>query len=211
MHYLIYKITNRLDNKFYVGKHKTENKDDGYFGSGILIERAVAKHGKENFVKEILFEFPTEDAMNQKESDIVDEEFVARDDTYNLKLGGHGGWDYVNENGLSIKSRESLSANGKKGASKGNQIRRHLWETDVEWRNACKAKMSIAQQIRFLIGAGTFTGRRHTSETREKMRKAKVGVFDGRKNPAFGKHWITNGVENKLSDTIPSGWRRGRV
>ncbi len=211
MYYLIYKITNRLNNKFYVGKHKTEDKGDDYFGSGLLLERAVQKHGKENFVKEILFDLPTENEMNQKEADIVDEEFIARDDTYNIKLGGDGGWGYVNENGLNIKSHDAAVANGKKGASKGNQIIRHLLETDAEWRKACKAKMSMAQRIRFLIGSGTFTGRKHTSETREKMRKAKVGVFDGRKNPAFGKHWITNGEENRLSDTIPSGWRRGRV
>lgn len=211
MHYLIYKITNRLDNKIYVGKHKTENKDDGYFGSGILIERAIAKHGKENFIKEILFELPTEDAMNQKEADIVDEDFVARDDTYNLKLGGIGGWDFINENGLNSKSKSELSDNGKKGAGIGNQIKKSLWETDVEWRNAYREKMSMAQRIRFSIENGAFSGRKHTNETREKMRNAKIGMFDGQKNPAYGKHWITNGVENKLSDSIPTGWRRGRV
>ena len=211
MHYLIYKITNRLNNKIYVGKHKTENKDDDYLGSGILIERAIAKHGKENFVKEILFELPDEDTMNQKEADIVDEDFVSRDDTYNLKLGGIGGWDFINENGLNAQSKSELSANGKKGAGTGNQIKQSLWETDTEWRNAYREKMSMAQRIRFSIGRGAFTGRKHTPETREKMRVAKVGVFDGRKNPSFGKHWITNGVENKLSDTIPAGWRRGRI
>ena len=38
-------------------------------------------------------------------------------------------------------------------------------------------------------------------------------MYDGKKNPAYGKHWITNGIENKLvkKEDIPNGWRKGRV
>ena len=51
------------------------------------------------------------------------------------------------------------------------------------------------------------------SDTKEKMRKSKEGMYDGKKNPAYGKHWITNGIENKLvkKEDIPNGWRKGRV
>ena len=34
------------------------------------------------------------------------------------------------------------------------------------------------------------------------MRNAKIGMFDGVKNPSFGKHWITNGFVSKL---VPKG------
>ena len=37
--------------------------------------------------------------MYQKEADIVDEEFIRRKDTYNIKIGGEGGWDYINSTG----------------------------------------------------------------------------------------------------------------
>ena len=93
MHYIIYKITNKIDGKIYIGKHKTSFIQDSYMGSGKLILRAISKYGIENFEKEILFQFDNEADMNSKEAELVTEEFCLREDTYNLSLGGNGGWD----------------------------------------------------------------------------------------------------------------------
>ena len=91
MFYLIYKITNNINNKIYVGSHKTKNKDDGYTGSGKYLKHAINKYGVENFTKEILFEFYTAKEMYDKEAEIVDDDFLAEENTYNLKRGGFGG------------------------------------------------------------------------------------------------------------------------
>lgn len=43
-HYIyIYKITNTINNKIYIGRHTTENINDGYMGSGRLLVQAQEK------------------------------------------------------------------------------------------------------------------------------------------------------------------------
>lgn len=96
MYYTIYKITNKLNNKFYIGKHQTQNLEDGYMGSGILIKRAIEKYGIENFSKEILFVFDNEEEMNQKEKELV----IISENCYNLCDGGKGGFGYIHKNKL---------------------------------------------------------------------------------------------------------------
>ena len=91
MKYTIYKITNLINQKIYIGKHQTKNLNDGYFGSGIFLRKAISKYGKENFVKEILFIFDKEEEMNNKEIELINEEFVKSENTYNLGIGGEGG------------------------------------------------------------------------------------------------------------------------
>jgi len=97
MHYTIYKITNLVNGKIYIGKHQTNNLNDNYYSSSKILIDAIKKHGKDNFRKEILFDFDEEEDMNMKEAEIVSEEFVSRQDTYNVALGGNGGWSYIND------------------------------------------------------------------------------------------------------------------
>lgn len=86
-HYL-YRITNRKNKKIYIGIHSTSDLNDGYMGSGKAIGQAMDIYGIEYFTKEILFFFNTRKELYDKEAEIVNEEFLARPDVYNLQKGG---------------------------------------------------------------------------------------------------------------------------
>ena len=86
-HYL-YQIINTVNNKIYIGVHSTNNLNDGYMGSGTAIKRAIKKYSLEKFQKTILFFFNTKKELYNKEAEIVNEDFIMRKDTYNLREGG---------------------------------------------------------------------------------------------------------------------------
>ena len=49
-----YKITNNINGHYYYGIHSTDNLDDGYMGSGSILNYAYKIYGIENFTKEII-------------------------------------------------------------------------------------------------------------------------------------------------------------
>jgi len=109
MFYTIYKITNQIDGKFYIGTHKTKNLNDTYMGSGKYLRYAQDKYGIDKFIKEILFVYNTPQEMYAKEAEIVNEEFLATANTYNLKVGGFGGWDYINNDEVSRINKNRIA------------------------------------------------------------------------------------------------------
>jgi len=89
-YFTIYKTTNLLNNKIYIGLHATNDINDGYLGSGVFLKKAIKKYGYGNFKKEILYVFDNKKDMIIKEKEIVNEDFILRKDTYNMSKGGYG-------------------------------------------------------------------------------------------------------------------------
>lgn len=87
----LYRITNKLNHKIYIGVHSTNNLNDGYMGSGVILKQAQEKWGIENFEKEILEFYDTAAEMLDAERNVVTPEFRGRKDTYNIALGGGSG------------------------------------------------------------------------------------------------------------------------
>ncbi len=88
MNYVIYKITNNVNGKYYIGRHATKNINDSYMGSGIGIKNAIAKYGIENFTKEIIATAENAEALWDLEKEIVNETVVKDPMSYNNAYGG---------------------------------------------------------------------------------------------------------------------------
>ena len=86
---IVYKVTNNINGKFYIGKQNTD--DQNYLGSGKAITAAVKKYGKESFTKEILHVCKNKKETELLEAAIVTEDLVNDRNCYNMKLGGAGG------------------------------------------------------------------------------------------------------------------------
>ena len=87
-HYL-YKITNKLNGKYYYGIHSTDNLNDGYMGSGKNICKAYKKYGKENFIKEYIEFFDNRNDLLNAEQQIVNEKMLLDNNCYNIIPGGY--------------------------------------------------------------------------------------------------------------------------
>ncbi len=213
MHYTIYKVTNKINGKIYIGSHKTKNLDDGYMGSGKYLKRAIEKKGIENFKKEILFVYDNPEAMYKKEGELVNEDFLTIENTYNLKVGGFGGFDYINKKCLNLNAgsqymKEHAKEMGKVGLKVVKEKYGDNWDN---WIKECGKKGNIAARKKY--PNGTFFGKTHSEETKRKISEKNSISSAGEKNSQYGTMWITNGEKNiklKKSDTIPEGWIKGR-
>lgn len=162
MYYTIYKTTNLVNSKIYIGMHVTDDPNDGYLGSGKVLQQAIRKYGKEKFKKEILFVFDNEQEMKDKEKEIVTEAFCLRNDTYNLCNGGKGGFGYINRSGIvKFKGRKHSTETREKISSK------------MSGRKYPDRKVILSDDAKRKIGESTrkrLKGRPKTAEHREKLR-----------------------------------------
>jgi group I intron endonuclease len=159
MFYTVYKIINKVNNKFYIGVHATKNMDDSYMGSGKLIKKAIAKYGIDNFQKEILFVFDNESEMLEKEKELV----VLSEMSYNLCEGGKGGFGYINRSSIpKFKNRTHSDESKEKIASsmKGNK-------NSYGRRHSEEAKKAIGENTRKKL-----TGSKKSEEHKRKISEA---------------------------------------
>ena len=136
MKHSVYKTTNNINGKYYLGKHSSEDPNDSYLGSGVALNKAIKKYGRENFTKQVLKVCETLMEAEHLEKLYVEKHLGDRN-CYNMTEGGKGSWAHTWDSNLrKLRAAEALKGkNGFKG-------KKHTTETraKISQNNARKIK-----------------------------------------------------------------------
>jgi len=201
-YHFIYKTTNIINEKFYIGMHSTDNINDGYIGSGKRLWHSINYHGKENFNFEIIEFLPDRNSLKEKEKSIINEELLDNPLCMNLKIGGEGGSFYYYTDAIrkKIGLTNSIKQKGENNSQYGTQwINNGIENKKIKNTDDIPNGWKIGRIFDKLFG----------KIVSEKLK----GTGIGNNNSQFGTCWITNGVENrkiKKDSILPDGWNLGR-
>lgn len=184
----VYITTNNINNKRYIGQHRSCTFNPNYLGSGILINRAIQKYGKDSFNCEIL-----QECSSFEELDVAEIYWInyfnadLSSDFYNLAKGGYG--------------KEGLR--GKNNGRYGKQVTK---ETRDKISKANKGKKRTPEQIE----ANRLAHLGIKQQLSAKNRKEKSIRFSGANNPNYGNHKpmfkMTDDIRQKISATKRARW-----
>lgn len=193
--YVVYQTTNLVNGKIYVGQHKTiKGSKDYYIGSSSLIRQAIKKYGHENFKCEILHEFDTREEAAEMEALIVNEDFIARPDVYNLMVGGNGPGGKGRK--LSQEHIDAIRAS-KLGVPRSEEMKR---------------KMSATRKLRKIPSPNK--GKSLSNEHKAALRKAKIKpvkiddkIYPSSKEVAEEYKVTTTTVRDRIKSPKWPGWK----
>lgn len=185
MYGYIYKTTNLVNGKIYIGKKKG-NFTQSYKGSGRYLRNAFVKYGFENFSVEIIEYCETLQIQNEREKYWIKFYMDRNVPMYNISKGGDGGDTYyaLSESDKHDRISKISEASHFHNLSKTDRIK--AWETrrkngtdvfSVEQRMKMSkshlghkpSKESIAKRVK------SRQGYKHSAETIEKIRQANLG------------------------------------
>lgn len=142
MYGYIYKTTNLINNKIYIGQHKSSVFDEHYMGSGKMISDAIKKYGKDNFKCEILEWCESRQDADTKERLYISQNGLPNYDIgYNITKGGQSRFFTDMKHDKESKQKMSERAKGRPhpGTSNG-----HIWYNNGE-QSKCISQDKILQ------------------------------------------------------------------
>ena len=150
-HGIIYKTTNLINGKIYIGQDSRNNSN--YLGSGTVLKLRIELYGRENFSKEILEECSSREQLNERERYWI--QFYNSMDInigYNYTAGGEGfkgkHSDITKQKMKDSHTGKKLSDDHKKKISDSMIGRNHSSETKQKIGNANKGNHSNAGVLR---------------------------------------------------------------
>lgn len=224
-YHLVYKTTNLLNGKFYIGKHSTTNVEDDYLGSGKSLISAVSKYGRHNFKKEILF-FANDEKSAYESEYIILSEYIDSVNCYNIKDGGEGFTCRISS--LAGKIGATVNRNNGTGMFSWSYGDRSLWSKEHNSNRIWVTDGKTDKRIKL----SDYTDELVIGRTNLDMssRNGLLCWTDGKDNkfsytspgeeyrngmvketPTAKRPWWTNGIVNKRSEICPEGFVSGRL
>lgn len=214
---IIYKTTNTVNGKIYIGKDSKN--DPNYYGSGTILQSAILKYGKDKFIKETL-EICSDSNVDSKEKYWIKYfSSTERGIGYNIATGGTGGDTISNHPRRDeIAKNQSIRLTGKdsqrttkgplseetkqkisdsvSGEKNGMYGKCHSQETreKISKANKGKIKPPMSNETRQKISNAN-EGKTHSNET-----KLKIGIANAGKNNGFYGKTHTPAVKKMLSE-----------
>jgi hypothetical protein len=220
--YIVYLTINIKNRKIYIGVHRTKDDNifDGYIGNGLnvyhpstnkfpktIFQKAVKKYGFDSFQRITLFKFDNMEDAYEAESLIINEEFLKRDDVYNMKIGGIVSPDCSKEihrydlNGNYLESWKSIDTAAKELGCSGMSISfahinksisfNSLWSTDKTLILDLSDYTNIPQDktvYKYDINGKYLTYYKNTSELIKELQCTRENVRD-----AISKEYLCKG------------------
>lgn len=202
MYGYIYKTTNLINGKIYIGKHRAKQFDIKYFGSGIILKNAIKKYGIENFVCEMLESCDSLAQLNEREVYWIEKFNSQRAEIgYNISNGGDG----LSPMPEHVKDKIRQANLGKKYSLASREKRRKS--------NLGKHHLN-SEQIKLLAEARRKSGCYSKRKPMAEETKRKISAANKHPN---GYVWINDGANNKkvlkadANNYLVNGFVLGRI
>lgn len=218
MYFIIYKTTNVLTDEFYIGKHCTENLNDGYIGTGMTILKKIKQFGKQHFYRNILEFCNSYDELNEAEKRWLTEDVMNDPRCYNNQTGGDD--EFVQ----SSTTREKISFSNK-GKTLSEETKRKISDANkgrivsedtkqklrLAWLYKSDEELQKHRERCSMTNKGKPSPKRGIKLT-EEHKKHLSESLKGKHTWNTGKHYYTNGEVNialKDGESVPNGFYLG--
>lgn len=158
----IYKTTNLVNNKIYIGQKRSSVFVESYLGSGKTLKKAIKKYGEDNFSVQLIEWCESKSCLDTQESYWI-EQYSSTDKNigYNIASGGQGG-----DLGHEVRQKISDSLIGKNTWTKGR--------TTIN--NGVEEKHVVQDELPDYLQQGWNTGSLKTQGRVEGINKRKVAM-----------------------------------
>ena len=192
----LYKITNNITKQYYYGIHTTKNLNDGYMGSGSRIKKDIKKLGPDNFTKEYIQFFSSNNDLKESERNILTQTILNDPLCYNVMKGGGG----FNSTGL-FPARNKITGEIM-AIKRGEDYDKNIWVHITSGRKRISKLIEGIQVIKYIYEEylDKYINDGWTTHSNGNV-NGKIKINDGNIIKYINK--------NDLQQYLDDGWTRG--